>query len=195
MMGEIQEEVGESRDRHNLYPHTMDMEILKAAAKSGKLTISFPKAQGQLPVYYSHKPSSHRKYVDGSGEPLFPFDYGLSYSTFEYQNLNIKGTGDRPPMEVSVDITNTNTKDGAEVIQLYVNDKVSGVTTPVKELKGFAGIFLKADETQRVTMTLTSGHFSLINNEMKRVVEPGEFEINIGSSLADIRLSQTIEIK
>jgi beta-glucosidase len=246
VMGETQEEVGESRDRHNLYPHTMDMEILKAVAKSGKpvitimitgrpliltevcalssavlqcwfpgeatgtaiteilfgnynpsgkLTISFPKTQGQLPVYYSHKPSSHRSYVDGNGEPLFPFGYGLSYSTFEYKNLNINETGGRPPMEASVEITNTSLKDGTEVVQLYINDKVSSVTTPVKELKGFAKIFLKAGETQRVTMTLTSEHFSLINSEMQRVVEPGEFEISVGSSSADIRLSQTIEIK
>jgi beta-glucosidase len=280
VMGESREEVGESRDKRNLNPHTVDMEILKAAAKSGKpvitvmitgrpliltevcqlssavlqcwfpgeaagtaiadilfgdynpsgkLAVSFPETQGQLPVYYSHKPSSHRRYVDGDGEPLFPFGYGLSYSTFEYKNLSIKGekekgkkekeerrkeqgTGETAiipssfllppfllssslPLEVSLDVTNTSSRDGAEVVQLYINDKVSSVTTPVKELKGFAKVFIKAGETQRITMKLTWEHLSLINKEMKRVVEPGEFEIMVGSSSSDIRLSQTIEVK
>jgi beta-glucosidase len=284
VMGEAQEEVGESRDKHNLSPHAVDMEILKAAAKSGKpvitvmitgrpliltevcklssavlqcwfpgeaagtaiadilfgdynpsgkLTVSFPESQGQTPVYYSHKPSSHRNYVDGDGEPLFPFGYGLSYSTFEYKNLSIKegkekgegnrekgernkekGTGNKEGgdnsvllspssfllspsflLEVALDVTNTSSRDGAEVVQLYINDKVSSVTTPVKELKGFAKVFIKAGETQRVTLMLTWEHLSLINKEMKRVVEPGEFEIMLGSSSSDIRLSQTIEVK
>lgn len=245
VMGEAQEEVGESRDKQNLLPHAMDMEILKAAAQSGKpvitvmitgrpliltevcewsqavlqcwfpgeatgtaitdvlfgkynpsgkLTISFPKSQGQLPIYYSHKPSSHRRYVDGNGEPLFPFGFGLSYTTFEYGNLAVTNTGNAH-FTVELDVTNTGSKDGAETVQLYINDKVSSVATPVKELKGFSKVFLKAGETQRIRMTLTPEHLSLINLEMRRVVEPGEFEIMIGSSSTNIRLSQTIEIK
>ena len=247
VMGEAQEEVGESRDKQNLFPHAMDMEILKAAAASGKpvvtvmitgrpliltevanyshallqtwfpgeaagtaitdvlfgeynpsgkLTISFPKTQGHLPVYYSHKPSAHRRYVDGDGKPLFPFGYGLSYTAFEYNNLQIT-----PPyptvsgnITVSLDVTNTGAVDGAEVVQLYINDIVSSVATPVQLLKGFSKVFLKAGETKQVTMTLTPEHLSLINKEMKRVVEPGEFEIRVGSSSADIRLWKVVEV-
>ena len=247
VMGEAQEEVGESRDKQNLYPHAMDIEILKAAAASGKpvvtvmitgrpliltevvnyshallqswfpgeatgtaitdvlsgaynpsgkLTISFPKTQGQLPVYYSHKPSAHRRYVDGDGKPLFPFGYGLSYAAFEYKNLQI--TPSHPTLSenitVSVDVTNTSRVDGAEVVQLYINDRVSSVATPVQLLKGFSKVLLKAGETKQVSMTLTPEHLSLINKEMKRVVEPGEFEIRVGSSSEDIRLRKTIEV-
>lgn len=248
VMGESQEEVGESRDKQNLYPHAMDMEILKASAQSGKpvitimltgrpliltdvkeystallqaffpgeatgtaivdvlfgdynpsgkLTISFPKTQGQLPVYYSKKPSSHRRYVDGDGEPLFPFGYGLSYSSFEYSNLKI--TPENPTVSgnitVSLDVKNTSSVDGAEIVQLYINDVVSSVATPIQLLKGFSKVFVKAGETKQVTMTLTPEHLSLINKQMKRVVEPGAFEIMVGSSSSDIRLRQTIEVK
>ncbi|MDR2806118.1 MAG: glycoside hydrolase family 3 C-terminal domain-containing protein [Dysgonamonadaceae bacterium] len=249
VMGEAQEEVGESRDKHDLNPRSMDMEILKAAVRSGKpvitvilsgrplilteinqlssallqgwfpgeatgtaimdilsghynpcgkLAVSFPKAQGHSPMYYSHKPSAHRRYIDGVAEPLFPFGYGLSYSTFEYSRLKIQGDGKRHPdlaITVSLDVTNTGSRDGAEVVQLYVNDKVSSVETPVKELKGFERVWLQAGETKTVTMTLTSEHFSLINKDMKRVVEPGEFEIMLGASSSDIRLSETIKIE
>jgi beta-glucosidase len=247
VMGEAQEEVGESRDKHQLNPHNMDMEILKAAVKSGKpvvtvmitgrpliltevcalssavlqcwfpgeaagmaisdvlfgdynpsgkLTISFPKDQGQLPVYYSKKPSSHRNYIDGNGEPLFPFGYGLSYSRFEYKNLNIlpENPAITDTVTVSLDVTNTSRQNGQEVVQLYVNDMVSSVATPEKELKGFAKVFIKAGETQTVTMTLKPEHFSLINREMKRTVEAGEFEIMAGASSSDIRLKQIINL-
>lgn len=176
---------------------------------SGKLAISFPKSQGQFPMYYSHKPSAHRNYIDGIAEALFPFGYGLSYSQFEYKNLVIegqkkeKGEDSLPSfllspstsIEVKLEVSNTSDRDGVEVVQLYMNDIVSSVTTPVKELKGFARIAVKAGETQNVSMTLTAEHFSLINKNMKRVVEPGEFEIMLGSSSEDIRLHQTIEIK
>ena len=247
VIGETSEEVGEGRDRQNLYPHQADIDLVKAAASggkpvitimqtgrplilteiaqysttllqawfageaagnaiaeilcgehnpSGKLTITFPKMQGQLPVYYSRKPSSNRSYVDGNGIPLFPFGHGLSYSTFEYANLNI--TPENPKISdtviISFDITNTGSRDGAEVAQLYINDKVSSVVTPIKELKGFAHIFLKAGETQRISLTLTPEHFSLINREMKRVVEPGEFDVMVGSSSEDIRLNEKIEL-
>ncbi len=248
VMGEAQEEVGESRDKQNLSPHTMDMEILKAATRSGKpvvtvmitgrplvlteiseysqsllqswfpgeatgtaivdvlfgdynpsgkLTISFPKNQGQLPIYYSHKPSSHRRYVDGDGKPLYPFGYGLSYSTFEYKNLQIEPASPTitDNIVVSLDVANTSLIDGAEVVQLYIHDKVSSVTTPVQLLKGFAKVCLKAGETKRVTMILTPEHLSLVNKTMKRVVEPGEFEIMVGSSSADIRLTHIVDVK
>jgi beta-glucosidase len=164
---------------------------------SGRLTISFPESQGEMPMYYSRKPSAHRRYITGEAEPLFPFGYGLSYTTFEYKNLKISPenpsiSGD---ITVSVDVTNTGAMDGADVVQLYVNDVVSSVTTPVKQLKGFSRVWVKAGETQTVTMTLTPEHLSLINKDMKRVVEPGEFDIMIGSSSSDIKLNRIIEVK
>ncbi|GHU79214.1 glucan 1,4-alpha-glucosidase [Bacteroidia bacterium] len=248
VMGEAQEEVGESRDKSDLTPHSMDMDILKAAVQSGKpvvtvmitgrpliltevnrqssallqcwfpgeatgtaiadvlsgnfnpsgrLTITFPESQGETPMYYARKPSAHRRYITGAAEPLFPFGYGLSYTTFEYKNLTVSPSGPTlsQNITVTVDVTNTGSRDGADVVQLYVNDVVSSVTTPVKQLKGFARVFLKAGETQTVTMTLTPEHLSLINKDMKRVVEPGEFEIMIGSSASDIKLNQIINVE
>ncbi|MDR1527505.1 MAG: glycoside hydrolase family 3 C-terminal domain-containing protein [Dysgonamonadaceae bacterium] len=247
VMGESREEVGESRDKSDLNPQAMDMEIVKAAAKAGKpvitvmltgrpliltqvcelsqallqcwfpgeatgtaicdvlwgdynpsgrLTITFPKAQGHLPMYYSRKPSSHRRYVEGLAEPLFPFGYGLSYSRFEYKNLSI--TPENPTtnesVTLSLDVTNTGNVDGTETVQLYINDRVSSIETPVMELKGFAKVFLKAGETKKVTLSLSPEHFSLINKEMKRTVEPGDFEMMIGSSSRDIRLQQIITV-
>lgn len=248
VMGESREEVGESRDKQNLCPYDMDMEILKAAAKagkpvatvmitgrpliltevcrysnallqcwfpgeatgtaindvlfgnynpSGKLPVTFPKTQGQLPVYYSKKPSSSRSYVDGNGDPLFPFGYGLSYSLFEYGNLQVEPAVSDidSPVTVTLDVTNTSDTDGTEIVQLYINDKVSSVTTPEKELKGFSKVFLKAGETKSISMTLTPEHFSLIDMDMQRVTEPGEFEIMVGASSADIRLRETIRLE
>lgn len=165
---------------------------------SGKLTISIPKYQGQLPIYYSKKPSSPRSYTDGNGEPLFPFGHGLSYSSFEYSNLSI--TPENPTVKahitVTLDVKNTGKVAGTETVQLYVRDKIGSVATPVKALKGFSQIHLKAGETQKVTLSITpEEHLWLINNEMKRVVEPGEFEFMLGSSSADIRLKQTINLK
>ncbi|MCD7971646.1 MAG: glycoside hydrolase family 3 C-terminal domain-containing protein [Candidatus Azobacteroides sp.] len=247
VMGETLEEVGESRDRHNLHPHEVDMDILRTVAASGKpfatvmitgrpliltevsrlspaivqaffpgeatgtaitdvlfgdhnpsgkLTLSFPKAHGQLPVYYSKKKSSHRRYVDGNGQPLFPFGHGLSYTRFKYDQMKIAPVNPtvRDNITVTLDIENTGTVDGTEVIQLYINDKVSSVGTPEKELKGFAKVHLKAGEKKTVFMTLTPEHLSLLNKEMKRVVEPGEFDIMVGGSSADIRQTQTILI-
>jgi len=165
---------------------------------SGKLTVSLPKYQGQLPDYYSKKPSSFRNYKDGNGEPLYAFGHGLSYSTFEYSNLKI--TPAEPAIKdvitVNVDVKNTGAVDGTETVQLYVRDKIASVTTPEKALKGFSQVFLKAGETKTVTMLIRpEEHLWLINQQMKRVVEPGEFEFMIGASSSDIKLKQTINLK
>jgi beta-glucosidase len=186
---------------------------------SGKLTVSLPQYQGQLPIYYSKKPSSPRGYTDGTGEPLFPFGHGLSYSAFEYSNLKIEGTGqkvqgtgqkvqgeeDAPftfrlspstQIKVTLDVTNIGSVDGTETVQLYVRDKTGSVATPAKALKGFSQIYLKAGETQKVTINISpEEHLWLINLAMKRVVEPGEFEFMIGSSSSDIRFRETIILK
>ncbi|KAA6300576.1 MAG: beta-glucosidase [Candidatus Ordinivivax streblomastigis] len=165
---------------------------------SGKLTISIPRQQGPTPIYYAKKPSSLRNYTDGNGEPLYPFGHGLSYSTFEYGNLSI--TPSEPTVKdvisVSLDITNTSAVNGIETVQLYVRDKLGSVSTPIKALKGFSQVFLKAGETQRVSMTLQpEEHLWLINLDMKRVVEPGEFDIMIGSSSSNIKLTQMFNLK
>lgn len=165
---------------------------------SGKLTISIPKYQGQLPVYYSKKTSSPRNYTDGNGDPLYAFGYGLSYSTFELSNMTV--TPAEPTIKdriaVTVDVKNTSATDGAETVQLYIRDKIASVVTPVKALKGFSQVFLKAGETKTVTMLLKpEEHLWLINQDMKRVVEPGEFELMTGTSSIDIKLTQTIHLK
>ncbi|MDR1153422.1 MAG: glycoside hydrolase family 3 C-terminal domain-containing protein [Bacteroidales bacterium] len=165
---------------------------------SGKLTVSIPKYQGQLPVYYSKKTSSPRNYTDGNGDPLYSFGHGLSYSTFELSGMTV--TPAEPTIKdriaVTVDVKNTSAADGVETVQLYVRDKIASVVTPVKALKGFSQVFLKAGETKTVTMLLKpEEHLWLINRDMKRVVEPGEFELMAGTSSADIRLTQTIHLK
>ena len=165
---------------------------------SGKLTISIPKYQGQLPVYYSKKPSSSRNYTDGNGEPLFTFGHGLSYSTFEYSNLSISPAEPviKDVITVSVDVKNTSAIDGVETVQLYIRDKIASVATPIKALKGFSQVFLKAGETKTVTMLIKpEEHLWLINQKMKRVVEPGDFDFMIGASSSDIKFTQTINLK
>ncbi|MDR0541187.1 MAG: glycoside hydrolase family 3 C-terminal domain-containing protein [Dysgonamonadaceae bacterium] len=163
---------------------------------SGKLTVSFPRSMGQLPVYYSRKPSALRTAIDGKPDPLYPFGHGLSYTDFEYSNLSL--TPDKPTVNstitVSLDVRNTGKVAGTEVVQLYINDVVSSVTTPVKLLKGFSRLTLQPGEKKRVEMVLTPEHLSLLDIDMKRVVEPGDFEIMVGSSSEDIRLQTRINV-
>jgi len=156
---------------------------------SGKLPITFPRSVGQIPFYYNHKPTSRHIYVDEADTPLFPFGLGLSYTAFKYTDLQISpstipvsGTA-----KITVKITNTGKVEGTEVAQLYVRDEVSSVTTPIIALKGFSRITLKPGETGEVTFEVGPEQLSLWNREMKRVVEPGEFKIMVGSSSADIR--------
>ena len=165
---------------------------------SGKLTISIPRYQGQLPVYYSKKPSSLRNYTDGNGIPLYEFGHGLSYSTFEYSNFNISPAEPviNDIITVTVDVKNTSTVDGTEIIQLYVRDKIASVSTPIKALKGFSRVFLKAGETKTVTMIIKPDeHLWLIDQNMKRIVEPGDFDFMVGASSSNIKFTQTITIK
>jgi len=156
---------------------------------SGKLPISFPRSVGQIPIYYNHKPTSYHKYVDESDTPLFPFGYGLSYTTFDYSGLQI--TPAKIPVNgtatISIKVTNTGKVEGTEVVQLYVRDVVSSVTTPILALKGFNRITLKPGESGEVKFKLGPEQLSLWNRDMKRVVEPGEFSVMLGSSSADIR--------
>jgi beta-glucosidase len=156
---------------------------------SGKLPITFPRSVGQIPFYYDHKPTSRHAYVDEANTPLFPFGLGLSYTTFNYTDLQISPS--KIPVsgkaKITVKITNTGKVEGTEVAELYVRDEVSSVTTPIIALKGFNRITLKPGETGEVTFEIGPEQLSLWNREMKQVVEPGEFKIMVGSSSADIR--------
>ncbi|MBN1976146.1 MAG: glycoside hydrolase family 3 C-terminal domain-containing protein [Anaerolineae bacterium] len=150
----------------------------------GKLPITFPRSVGQLPTYYYQKPSGKRGYLLASKEPLFPFGHGLSYTTFAYDNLQVSppriGVGGQAV--VSVDVTNSGEIAGDEVVQLYIRDQVSSVTRPVKELKGFERVALKPGETKTVTFTITPEDLSFLDVHMERIVEPGLFDIMVGTS-------------
>lgn len=169
---------------------------------SGRLNCSVPRSVGHLPVTYDYKPSARginrepgtpekpgRDYVFSSPAPLFAFGHGLSYTTFEYNDLKIDNNASAKTVKVSVNVRNTGSRDGKEVVQLYVNDRVSSVTTPQKMLKGFDKIELKAGEQKTVTFDLPYDELALWNASMQRVVEPGEFAVMIGRSAEDIALS------
>lgn len=169
---------------------------------SGRLNCSVPRSVGHLPVTYDYKPSARginrepgtpekpgRDYVFSSPTPLFAFGHGLSYTTFEYSDLKIDNNASAKTVKVSVNVRNTGRRDGKEVVQLYVNDRVSSVTTPQKMLKGFDKIELKAGEQKTVTFDLPYDELALWNASMQRVVEPGEFAVMIGRSAEDIALS------
>jgi beta-glucosidase len=151
---------------------------------SGKLPVSFPRSVGQLPIYYNYKPTAKRGYLYASKEPLFPFGYGLSYTTFEYSNLKVSpaqiGPGGRA--QVTITVTNTGRRAGEEVVQLYIRDEVSSVTRPVKELKDFARVALAPGESKTVSFTITPDKLAFYNLEMQRAVEPGAFDIMVGAS-------------
>ena len=149
----------------------------------GKLPVTFPRHVGQLPVYYNRRATSFRNYLDLTREPLWPFGFGLSYTTFSLGNLKVGsptiGTGGRT--DVSVDVTNTGARAGDEVVQLYLHDVVSSVTRPTKELRAFERVTLKPGETKTVRFVLGPNELSLIDRRLQRVVEPGRFEVMVGT--------------
>ena len=155
----------------------------------GRLPITVPKSVGQLPIYYNQKPSAIHRYVSESENPLYTFGYGLSYTKFEYSNfaINTKEIKADGELKVSVDVKNTGNYDGDEVVQLYIKDVYSSVTTPRKTLKGFKRLFIKKGETKKVEFTLTADELSIWNREMKRVVEPGDFEVMVGGNSTDLQ--------
>jgi beta-glucosidase len=150
----------------------------------GKLPISFPRATGQLPVYYDRKPTSFRSYLDLTREPLFTFGYGLSYTTFKLDNLKVvpERIGPAGEATVTVDVTNTGRGAGDEVVQLYVRDRVASVTRPVKELRGFERVTLAPGERKTVTFKVGPAALRFTDEHMNRVVEPGLFDLMVGTS-------------
>ncbi len=161
----------------------------------GKLTVSFPRSVGQLPIYYNQKPSARRGYLLSATSPLFAFGHGLSYTTFKYSNLKVTKPkiGLNEETTVTVDLTNTGKVRGDEVAQMYIRDEYSSVTRPVKELKDFARVSLEPGQTKTVTFKITPAKLSLINREMKRVVEPGTFQIMVGGNSVDL-MKATLEV-
>ncbi|WP_445454926.1 beta-glucosidase BglX [Flavobacterium sp. HNIBRBA15423] len=176
-------------------------EVLYGAVNpSGKLSMTFPRNVGQVPIYYSHKntgrPLSDEKrekcefekfrsnYLDVCNTPLFPFGYGLSYTTFEYSSVKISTTklSRKESLEVTVDVTNTGDFDGKEVVQLYIRDLVGSVTRPVKELKGFQKVFLKKGEVKTVKFIITEEDLKFYDFNLDFVAESGKFEVFIGTN-------------
>ncbi len=151
---------------------------------SGKLTVSFPRSVGQLPIYYNRKPTARRGYLYTSKQPLFPFGYGLSYTSFEYSNLKVSPAqiGSAGQTKVNVTVTNTGQRAGDEIVQLYIRDLVSSVTRPVMELKDFRRVSLAPGESKTVEFVITPDKLSFLNLNMESVVEPGWFDIMVGTS-------------
>jgi len=151
---------------------------------AGKLTISFPRSVGQLPLYYNRKPTARRGYLFANREPLFPFGFGLSYTTFAYSNLKLNPAriSATDNATVSVTVTNTGRRSGDEIVQLYIRDLVSSVTRPIMELKDFRRISLAPGESKTVEFVITPDKLSFLDLNMKSIVEPGWFDIMVGPS-------------
>jgi len=160
----------------------------------GKLPITIPRSVGHLPAFYNYKPSARRGYLFDSVAPLYPFGFGLSYTTFAFKNVRLEKKEIRvgQSTRVLVDVKNTGKRAGTEVVQLYVRDCVSSVTRPVKELKGFQKILLRPDESRTVALELTPESLAFYDVHMKYVVEPGEFEVMVGNSSSDSDLQKVI---
>jgi beta-glucosidase len=153
----------------------------------GKLPITIPRSVGHIPAYYNYKPAARRGYLFEDVTPLYAFGFGLSYTQFQFGKPRLKKSviGKTESTVVQVNVTNTGSRAGDEVVQMYIRDKVSSVTRPVKELKGFQRITLSPGETKTIALEITPEHLAFYNIDMKYVVEPGEFEIMVGNSSRD----------
>ena len=167
---------------------------------SAKLPMSFPRAEGQIPIYYNHfntgRPAKNdsdlnyvSSYIDLPNGPKFPFGYGLSYTTFSYSDIKLNTSTFKAgqTLTASIVVTNSGKYDGKETVQLYIRDMVGSVVRPVKELKGFQQIFLKAGESKTITFKITVNDLRFYNNELKYIYEPGDFKIFIGTNSEDVK--------
>jgi len=167
------------------------------ADPAGRLPVTFPRSVGQLPLVYNHKPTGRFDgYLDLPGDPLFPFGFGLSYAEFRYGDIAIepKEIGPGGTARVSCTVTNAGRRAGAEVVQLYLHDRLATVVRPVIELKGFRKVFLEPGASKTVAFDLGPKELALLGQDMKETVEPGEFEVLIGSSCRDIRLKGVVTV-
>jgi beta-glucosidase len=172
---------------------------------SGKLSTTFPINVGQVPLYYAHKNTGRplngpwfqkfqSNYLDVPNDPLYPFGYGLSYTTFTYgePKLSKSDMTATETVTLSVDVTNSGSRDGAEVVQLYVRDLVGSVTRPLKELRGFQKVMIKAGETKTITFNITNEELSFYNSDLKWGSEPGKFSMMVGGNSRDVK---TVELE
>ncbi|HSI78788.1 MAG TPA: beta-glucosidase BglX [Lunatimonas sp.] len=170
---------------------------------SGKLTMTFPQTTGQIPIYYNHKNTGRplpegawfekfrSNYLDVTNEPLYPFGYGLSYTSFSYGDIKLSSEqleGDQK-LNASVELSNTGDFDGAEVVQLYIRDVVASITRPMRELKGFQKVTLKAGETKTISFEISTEDLKFYNYDIDYVWEPGEFEIMIGGNSSEVKVA------
>ncbi|WP_236640826.1 glycoside hydrolase family 3 C-terminal domain-containing protein [Flagellimonas alvinocaridis] len=165
---------------------------------AGRLPITFPVHEAQLPLYYNHKPTGRGDdYINLTGKPLFPFGYGLSYTTFSYDDIQIDAPSISKDQTTTVrfKVTNTGEFDGDEVVQFYLRDILASVARPIMELKGFQRVHLKKGETKELFFEITPEMLTMLNEGMDRVVEPGDFRIMIGSSSNDIRLRAILTVE
>ena len=172
--------------------------LLGTRNPSGKLPVTFPRNEGQLPLNYNHFPTGRGDdYVDGTGQPLFPFGYGLSYTSFEYSDLELSRTSftAKDSVLISFKLTNIGAVAGEEVVQFYAHDELASVARPVKVLKGFQRVALAPGESRTVTFKLKADMLTLFNEAMEEVTEAGLFRIMIGGSSKDIRLRAMVELK
>jgi beta-glucosidase len=168
---------------------------------SGKLSTTFPQNVGQVPIFYNHKNTGRplpegkwfqkfrSNYLDVSNDPLYPFGYGLSYTAFSFRDIKLSNNSFKAGQKItaSVTVTNTGNKDGKEVVQLYLRDLVGSSTRPVKELKGFQKIELKAGEAKTVSFEITVNDLKYYNYDLKYVAEPGDFKVFIGGNSRDVK--------
>jgi beta-glucosidase len=164
---------------------------------AGRLPITFPVFEGQLPLVYNHKPTGRGDDYDNlTGQPLFPFGFGLSYTSFEYSDIKLEKNkiSRSDSTYVSVKVTNTGKIAGDEVVQLYLRDELSSVARPVIELKGFERISLNSGETKEIRFMITPELLSMLDMDLKKIVEPGLFRIMIGASSKDIRQRVILEV-
>jgi beta-glucosidase len=175
---------------------------------SGKLTMTFPQNIGQIPIYYNHKNTGRPQangpwqkfrsnYLDVSNDPLYPFGYGLSYTTFSYGDITLNKTSIRPgdKLPVNIKVSNTGKMDGEEVVQLYIRDVAASVAQPVKKLKAFQKIMLKAGETREVTFNLSVEDLKFVGSDFKWIYEPGDFDVMIGGNSRDVKTARFSLIK
>ncbi|RYF83467.1 MAG: beta-glucosidase, partial [Chitinophagaceae bacterium] len=169
---------------------------------SGKLSTTFPQNVGQVPIFYNHKNTGRplngkwfekfrSNYLDVSNEPLYPFGYGLSYSNFTYSNITVNDSTlkGNQQLTATVTVTNNSNREGKEVVQLYIRDVVGSVTRPVKELKGFQKVSLKAGESKKISFNITPNDLKFYNYDLKYDWEPGTFQIMIGGNSRDVKMA------